>query len=240
MLWFLQHYLWDSRAAPDIDRRSTTPGTTATCASTAVRGRGGCRARRQARGGGLLPRLPPLPRARLRARRAARRAAGALRPHPVAAVRLDVLPEAMRRAVHEGLLANDVVGFHTDALGASTSQRELRGTSRRRYLAARTHVTHHADLDRPRRVRGAGAERPACSPRRSRSSSAAREARPARRPHRPVEEHRARLSTRSGCCSTPPEWRGRVQLLALLDPSRQDDSRVRRVPRCDRARGASA
>ena len=27
-----------------------------------------------------------------------------------------VLPESIRRAIHEGLLANDVVGFHTDAL----------------------------------------------------------------------------------------------------------------------------
>src|SRR4051794_30397232 len=51
-----------------------------------------------------------------------------------------ILPEAMRRAVHEGLLANDVVGFHTArwARNFEASCDEIVGGH------DRTHVTHHA------------------------------------------------------------------------------------------------
>ena len=42
-----------------------------------------------------------------------------------------VLPEAIRRAVHDGLLANDVVGFHTDRWRRNFL-RSLRGHRRRR------------------------------------------------------------------------------------------------------------
>ena len=50
-----------------------------------LRGGRARRARARARGGRLLPRLPPLPRAAARPRARARRAARALHPHPVAA-----------------------------------------------------------------------------------------------------------------------------------------------------------
>ena len=49
--------------------------------------------------------------------------ARALRPHPVAAAGLLARAAATRsaRAIHDGLLANDVVGFHTQPLAARTS-----------------------------------------------------------------------------------------------------------------------
>ena len=47
--------------------------------------------------------------------RAAGRAAAALQPHPVAGVdSWMVLPQGLRRAICEGLLANDIVGLQTD------------------------------------------------------------------------------------------------------------------------------
>ena len=73
-------------------RRSTSPcstrGTAATRRQRDLRGGGARGARGRARGGGLLPRLPPLPRAAARPRARSGRAARALRPHPVAADRL--------------------------------------------------------------------------------------------------------------------------------------------------------
>ena len=54
----------------------------------------------------------------------ARRAARPLRAHPVAGDRLlAVLPTEIRRAVHDGLLANDVVGFHTRSLASQLHAR---------------------------------------------------------------------------------------------------------------------
>jgi trehalose 6-phosphate synthase len=49
-----------------------------------------------------------------------------------------------------------------------------------------------------------------------------RPARPARRPHRPEQEHRARLHRLRPAARGAPELHGRVQFLALLQPSRQD------------------
>ena len=62
----------------------------------------------------LLPRLPPVRGAADRPRRATGRAPRPVRPHPVARVHSwSVLPLEIRRAIHDGLLANDAVGFHT-------------------------------------------------------------------------------------------------------------------------------
>ena len=129
---------------------------------------------------GLLPRLPPLPRAGLRARGAAGRAACTHFIHiPWAETDYwHVLPDEVRRAVHEGLLANDVVGFHTDRwrrnfVDACEAARGAESDSDRAPRPARRtrHARRHApDLDRPRRVRRAEASTRRCSPRRSRSS----------------------------------------------------------------------
>ena len=44
----------------------------------------------------------------------------------------------------------------------------------------------------------------------------------ARRPHRPVEEHRPRLRARStSCSSSSPSWRERVVFVARMNPSRE-------------------
>ncbi len=85
--------------------------------------------------------LPPLPRARLRARRAAgcdswRTSSTSRGPSTGRSCR-----RRCARAVHEGLLANDVVGFHTARWAASlrASCAEIVGD-----LAAGRIVTHHA------------------------------------------------------------------------------------------------
>ena len=153
--------------------------------------------------------------------------AGALRPHPVAAARLwRVLPRTMRRAIHDGLLANDVVGFHTEPLARelhrSARHRRRESTGRGRRARRRTLVT---------RIRSRSTRPSSTS---SRSSAAvlgrgarlvaapAREAHRARRPHRSVEEHRPRLPRFELYLDAHPEMHGRVGMLALLDPSRQD------------------
>ena len=63
--------------------------------------------------------------------------------------RLDVLPPSWREAIHDGLLANDVVGFHTAALGGNFRVRGCGGET------GRTLVTHHpisVDVGRVRRA----------------------------------------------------------------------------------------
>ena len=184
-----------------------------------VRRRGCRRAGQQTGRDGVLPRLPPLSRAALRARRAARREARALRAHPVAG-RLVGAARRLRRAVHDGLLANDVVGVSHRALGA-----QLPAQLRRRPRAgpAGTRVTHHADLDRRRGVRRAGRRATEVLARGGGDRrGATREADRPRRPHRPVEEHRARLPRVRRCCSSGiPSGAGACSMLALLDPSRE-------------------
>ena len=129
-----------------------------------------------------------------------------------------ILPEAMRRAVHEGLLANDVVAFHTArwARNFEASCDEIVGGH------ARTHVTHHAiSIDTAEFDELAQSERVLAEERRL-EARASGEARAARRPHGSVEEHRARpRGVRRSCSTAHPEWRGRARMLALLDPSRQ-------------------
>ena len=84
-----------------------------------------------------------------------------------------VLPEQIRRAIHDGLLANDVVGFHANRWRRSflRSSRDLLDAEcdfdssicswrRRADLCGRA-----ADLGRPVRVRGARGERAGASPR---------------------------------------------------------------------------
>ena len=99
-----------------------------------------------------------------------------------------ILPEAMRRAVHDGLLANDVVGFHTArwARNFEASCAEI---------AAAAADARHAprDLDRHRRVRRARDSRTDVLAEESELEATRPEKLVApRRPHRPVEEHRAR------------------------------------------------
>ena len=151
MLWFIQHTSGGSARArrstrvprrladgyEPVNRRSPTQSSPSS--TTARRGR-------------LLPRLPPVSRAAATCARRGPTPARALRAHPLA--RTTGRPAGgVRRAVHEGLLANDVVGFHT-ARWARNFRRaadEVDGRHR--------HDARHAsrDLGRPGRVRRAGA-----------------------------------------------------------------------------------
>jgi len=128
-----------------------------------------------------------------------------------------ILPEQMRRAVHEGLLANDVVAFHTArwARNFEASCNEVVGGHER------TRVTHHAisidvaefdELAQSDRVlaeeRDLEARRPEKLVLRVDRTD------PSKNIVRGLEAFGLLLDTR-------PEWRGRVRMLALLDPSRQ-------------------
>jgi trehalose 6-phosphate synthase len=127
------------------------------------------------------------------------------------------LPEAMRRAVHEGLLANDVVAFHTArwARNFELSCDEIVGDR------ARARVTHHAisintaEFDELAASAEVIAEERALEATRS-EKLVVRVDRtdPSKNVVRGLEAFGVLLDTR-------PEWRGRVTMLALLDPSRQ-------------------
>ncbi len=128
-----------------------------------------------------------------------------------------ILPEEMRRAVHDGLLANDVVAFHTArwARNFEVSCDEIVGGH------ARTHVTHHAisidtaefeglaqSDDVAAEERGLEASRPEKLVVRVDRTD------PSKNIVRGLEAFGLLLDSRT-------EWRGRARMLALLDPSRQ-------------------
>jgi trehalose 6-phosphate synthase len=128
-----------------------------------------------------------------------------------------ILPEAMRRRVHDGLLANDVVGFHTARWAGNfeASCAEIAGGT------GQTRVTHHAisidtsefeELSQSEDVlaeedRLAGWRPEKLVLRVDRTD-------PSKNVVRGLEAFGVLLDTH-------PEWRGRARLLALLDPSRQ-------------------
>jgi trehalose 6-phosphate synthase len=128
-----------------------------------------------------------------------------------------ILPESMRRAVHDGLLANDVVAFHTArwARNFEASCAEIVGGH------TRTHVTHHAisidtaEFDGLAQSEGVLGEERAIETRRP-EKLVLRVDRtdPSKNIVRGLESFGLLLDTH-------PEWRGRAQMLALLDPSRQ-------------------
>jgi trehalose 6-phosphate synthase len=126
-----------------------------------------------------------------------------------------VLPEPMRRAVHEGLLANDVVGFHTErwARNFGTSCADLYGG------IGRTRVAHHAisiDVAEFEELAGGDAVRAeaAALPRPEKLIVRVDRTDPSKNIVRGLRAFELLLDVH-------PEWQGRVQLLALLDPSRQ-------------------
>ena len=107
-------------------------------------------------------------------------------------------PTRSSSAIHAGLLADDVVGFHTErwreaflsACGAAGPRRGPTRSSRRiRSRSIRTSSRRSPERGGARA--GARAAR-----------LAARDDDPPRRPHRPVEERRARPRRRSRCCSS--------------------------------------
>jgi trehalose 6-phosphate synthase len=141
-----------------------------------------------------------------------------------------VLPEAIRRALHDGLLANDVVGFHTDhwrrnflhscgeILGAECDFED--GTAE--YDGRRIHAT-----SRPISVDPAEFDELAVSDavrEREEELVAARPERLVLRVDRTDPSKNVVRGFRAfeRFLTDHPEYHGRVAMLALLDPSRQD------------------
>jgi trehalose 6-phosphate synthase len=128
-----------------------------------------------------------------------------------------LLPGPMRLAVHNGLLANDVVAFHTErwARNFVASSAEVTGG------CGETVVTHHAisidveEFDRLRTSPAVVAEETKIVERRP-EKLVVRVDRtdPSKNIVRGFEAFGLLLDSH-------PEWRGRVRMLALLDPSRQ-------------------
>ena len=141
-----------------------------------------------------------------------------------------VLPESIRRAVHEGMLANDLVSFHTerwcrnflrcceDVLGAKSDFSAGRVTYEGRTVAVHPRPisvdpAEFADLAESERVRKEEAKLEAERPellivRVDRTDPSKNIVRGFRAYELLLEDH--------------PELHGRVGMLALLDPSRQD------------------
>ena len=127
------------------------------------------------------------------------------------------LPEGMRRAVHDGLLANDVVAFHTArwARNFEASCDEVVGGH------GRTRVTHHG-ISIDTTEFDALAQSDAVT-REERELEASRPEKLVLRVDRtdPSKNIVRGLEAFGLLLDTHPEWRGRARLLALLDPSRQ-------------------
>jgi trehalose 6-phosphate synthase len=128
-----------------------------------------------------------------------------------------ILPEPMRRAVHDGLLANDVVAFHTTrwARNFEASCAEIVGG------CGTTRVTHHAisidtaEFDKLAESDGVrAAEERIVSRRPEKLVLRVDRTDPSKNVVRGLEAFGLLLDTHA-------EWRGRVRMLALLDPSRQ-------------------
>ena len=150
-----------------------------------------------------------------------------------------VLPEPIRRAVHEGLLGNDIVSFHARRWSRNfvRSCADFVGVERRPRGGL-------ARLRRPARPRAARIRSRSTRPSSTSSPSPSRCAPPseelvARRPEKLIlRVDRTDLSKNivrgfrafEAYLAAHPEMHGRVTMLALLDPSRQDIPELRRVP----------
>ena len=126
-----------------------------------------------------------------------------------------ILPPELRRAVHDGLLANDVVGFHTErwATNFRRSCEDVRGG------CGSTRVTHHAiSIDVQEFEQLAVSDdvlrAEAALPRPEKLVLRVDRTDPSKNVVRGFRAFGLLLDTH-------PEWRGRATMLALLDPSRQ-------------------
>jgi trehalose 6-phosphate synthase len=127
-----------------------------------------------------------------------------------------VLPEPMRRELHEGLLANDVVGFHT----ARWAERFRRGAEDETG-SCDVRVTHHPISIDPDEFDALGAGEDVRA-----AEAELLEGRPEQLVVRVDRADPAKNIVRGFrafalLLDEHPEWRGRVQLLARLDPSRE-------------------
>ncbi|HET8652909.1 MAG TPA: trehalose-6-phosphate synthase [Gaiellaceae bacterium] len=231
-LWFLQHYLWNLAQAPNIDRGlhlAWEEGYVAVNAAFAE----AVTAELEAEPGS--PVLFHDYHLYLAPRFVRTRVPDAALSHFVHIPWPEpdywrVLPESIRRSLHDGLLANDVVGFHTahwqrnflrscvDIVGADANF--LDGTAEydgRRVVAIGDPISvdpaEFDELAASEEVLGREAELVASRPeylvlRVDRTDPSKNVVRGFRAFERFLADH--------------PEYHGRIQMLALLDPSRQD------------------
>ena len=233
MLWFLQHYLWELAYEPSIDiaLQHAWDGGYAQVNETFAEA--------------VLEELEAEPEAAvffhdyhlyLAPQLVRDRAPDALLAHFVhipwpQTDYWHVLPDRIRRAIHDGLLANDLVGFHTQPVGAELHARRQRpgrrgrGLQRRRGRSRRAaHARDGApDLRRPGRVRRARLERGGARGR----ARAGRDGGPEKLIVRVDRTDPSKNIVRGFRAfelylDAHPEMHRRVGMLALLDPSRQD------------------
>lgn len=216
LLWFIHHYLWELGERPDVDRVAWA-GYEEVNRNFAT---------------AVLEELERAPEARVLFHDYHLYLAPALvraaRPDAVLAHFVHVpwpesdywyvLPDSQRRAVFEGLLANDVVALHTERWRRNfiRSCEDICGGLGRTHVAAHGISIDPDEFDRVAAsdsVRDAGArlfaERPAQVILRVERTD------PAKNIVRGFRAVEALLDAH-------PEHRGRVTMLALLDPSRQD------------------
>ncbi len=127
-----------------------------------------------------------------------------------------VLPEELRRSVHDGLLANDVVGFHTARWAASfrRSAKDVVGSCRPRVTWNPISVDAEEFDALAGDEQALAAERELVEDRPEKLVVRVDRADPAKNVVRGFQAFGLLLDEH-------PEWRGRVQLLAHLDPSRE-------------------
>jgi trehalose 6-phosphate synthase len=232
VLWFVQHYLWGLAAAPDVDQglhHAWTDGylsVSRTFADAVV-----AELEREPEAAVFfhdyhLYAVPPLVR---------ERAPGATLAHFVHIPWAQpdywrVLPAGIRRAVHEGLLANDLVSFHThrwrrnflvsceDLLGADVDWETGDAAFGGRVAATRARPISVDPLEfdalaESERVRAE--EREIASGRPEKLILRVDRADPSKNVVRGFRAFELYLEAH-------PEMHGRVSMLALLDPTRQD------------------
>jgi trehalose 6-phosphate synthase len=232
MLWFLQHYLWALAQTPNLDRglhHAWEEGYVAVNAGFAE---------------AVIAELEAEPEAAvffhdyhlyLAPRFVRTRVPDAALAHFIHVPWPEpdywrVLPSAIRRAVHDGLLANDVVGFHTDRwrrnflrscadiVGAEANFADFTADYDGRRASATSHPisvdpAEFDELAASEPIREREAELVESRPellvlRVDRTDPSKNVVRGFRAFERFLEDH--------------PELHGRVGMLALLDPSRQD------------------
>jgi trehalose 6-phosphate synthase len=216
MLWFIQHSLWSRALRPDLDAAfhdawrdyETVNRTFADAVVAQLDNKPGAAVFFHDYHLYLAPRF---------VREARPDAVLAHFVHIPWPVDWTVLPLELRRAVHEGLLANDVVAFHTErwARNFEASCAENVGG------CGRTQVRHHAisiDTDEFEALRESAAV------------LAEEKKLEADRPEKLIlrvdrtdpSKNIVRGFVAFGTLlDEHPEWQGRVRMLALLDPSRQ-------------------
>ena len=212
-----------------------------------LRRRGRRRARPRARVGGLLPRLPPLPRAARGARAAAGRAPDALRPHPVGRARLLAgaagrtcaarCTRGCSRTTSSASTPTAGGGASSTAASSSSAPTASATAAVVRHRGRETRIVTHPisidvnEFDELRDDPAVLAEEAQIAARRPELLD-----RP-RRPHRPVEEHRPRLPRVRAAARAPPRAARPGRDARAPRPVAAEPARVRGVPRGDRARG---